>query len=78
MDMRHWSLRTRRAFIAYLDGRYRHGIDMVLAQITSEQIYAASLKRRPAAVLSEMEVVLIGERDSPHTEAVPKVLHQEQ
>ena len=78
MDVRHWPLRTRRAFIAYLDGRYRHSVDLVVAEITAHQIYAASLKRRPLTAFNEAGIVLVGEGDGPHAETLPKVLHQEQ
>jgi hypothetical protein len=78
MDVRHWPLRTRRAFIAYLDGRYRHGVDLVVAEITAHQIYAASLKQGPLPALTQKGVVLIGEGDGPHAKTLTKVLHKKQ
>jgi hypothetical protein len=48
MDVRHWSPRTRRSLIAYLHGSHSKSLDAVIAEITAEQIYKASLKDGPS------------------------------
>jgi hypothetical protein len=45
--MRHWSPRTTRALVAYLDGRNNKSVDTMLAQVTADQINASALEYRP-------------------------------
>ena len=79
VDMRHWTPRTTRSLVAYLNGRNNKGIDTVIAQITADQINASALEYRPpASTRSKEGVVLTGQCDGPHAEGGLEVLHEDQ